>query len=1717
MTQTQPQDQLGGTPLQGDPLIGDKLTALPGLDLAAMDQKIQRMHTIDQTWDLPSIPDHTKLDLAMQTGTDHQSISDFLYGVWHDVGAAVAPVNPLSASPASALAVTSAPDRAATDQPAVNQSFDEDPNSTSNNLRKYWAGWAGLRAPAIVDPNSVNAFKEQAIQRGLLPDPGPDGTIDGTWTPDMRSIQAQMLNQDFSSRLGGNRPGAVSDNQLVGAVTKWMTPSGLIGAATKLDLLPDVGSLAHRWGNFIKHPGAHTLINAIGDTVDHAIIPVVNDFLLLNGVSEAMLFARGAELVDGAEAARGMFGTAESIRNSQIGRLANLGKAYDPIAEAKAFSEPSFLSKVVSHVPGVGETASEGMQAWRDWSGSQMAKKAVQTGMKLGIASNLEHLITPDSKKGTLGDIGNAITMHQYTKTIATNPITHGLQMVMDNAFAPSTLFGRGAVTDVAAGFTDAAKNKLIGVTANQRLTATIASAMHDKLVLEAANTDDPVIKDLASRVTAAWQKAGPSAAWVEYNGGNEEHAGAVATYLSAVAGLGSMAATKAARAGIDSKFSDSAGFRSQTQFYLNKGIAQLQHIDPEDMASYAGARAWGESANYKQVLKNTQKYLDAVQTPEGREEASKLIEWHQATRNGFWNDLLENHVNEGSLQTVLDDAWPTIGNWDKFTNAAHEITMARASGALGTDVRLLPAKSQLGRNLVENEVELTSSATPRTIGGLYPETGDLNLQRQLAPPRADDYVQRALTPLATPINPDLTSMTASALNTPTKQDALALAHYSKWLLSRRQILNDFEGASGARLTANFVAPLQQKAADAGQALHDVRPSIMNAWVDEIATNAKVGKNAAKRYAGITRWASENGITDLGDLKTKLDADISAVSGSSIWSDRFGVGRNLTVDAGEHLLNAQVRELRKAANWMAAEVDTSANPELAALGERLGNQGYKLVHGVKFIQPHDVADLDGTFADVTERTMHRLTLGAFIDRQEPASMKALRDRATRSELAGELTKVAKAGNLKTPAGQTVANALHPDSPELDQVLDLLHGHLKSMQDIRAQDVADAYQSRGMTGRLLARAANRGLPYTIHDMNFKQVEGAIGPVLGDHAVAAVHQALLNAKKAGGFKLNGLTQIENNLRAHDNVSGVLQVLGRTPIGHAIDEFKAAETKGKKAMAIAHGAAGSLFTPSAIAGGTIGAGLAAANTGGNPQATLAGGVGGAIAVPALKAKGFGWLAGKESAALAAHPTWQRYTHLADGLAHVRDELRFHLNPFFDLRRYTKGYALSLMHDMPEGVDPTANMSIGSFVKKYGPEETNRMRGAFKDIATGQFGGFNPDAIEDVSKAWAQEGLLGYNPTEHMVGMFGHLVKGGVDPEQAFKTAKDVYSYGTSGRSALEQSVNMIFFPFSFEKKLMKTAGKFISSDLSRAQMLHDGLQAYQTLDDRYDLSNYWQEHLPVLSQLEKVNAFAHGLSPGELGGINRPLIEAGLAMLGKGAEHAPFLNAFIPQGVNITNHDQGQTLIHLMARTLPIRNDMGRLLDDLKSQGHVMFSPGHLTEDAETQHGWTEANTLKDEVDQAAITHGHRKGIASVMAAQPGDSLYALKQAYEQKRLAINDKFPAWGKSIDSAIARRLTDERELKMRVTGIEERAATGKPPKPGDYGLATFAQYDDALHKKLTSHGVSIEDHPELVPGEIYQSVREMAVELAQKDPGFLNEYKRYFARTWGPIQRDLT
>ena len=94
-------------------------------------------------------------------------------------------------------------------------------------------------------------------------------------------------------------------------------------------------------------------------------------------------------------------------------------------------------------------------------------------------------------------------------------------------------------------------------------------------------------------------------------------------------------------------------------------------------------------------------------------------------------------------------------------------------------------------------------------------------------------------------------------------------------------------------------------------------------------------------------------------------------------------------------------------------------------------------------------------------------------------------------------------------------------------------------------------------------------------------------------------------------------------------------------------------------------------------------------------------------------------------------------------------------------------------------------------------------------------------------------------------------------------INNYGN--RTAAEKSVNAFFFPFSFEKTVVRELGGALLDSPSLRMMAAAAVLAYNSTDGQ--TSKKWMEdNLPLFKEAEKFNPFYHGTGLGQFGGINK-----------------------------------------------------------------------------------------------------------------------------------------------------------------------------------------------------------------------------------------------------------
>ncbi len=382
-----------------------------------------------------------------------------------------------------------------------------------------------------------------------------------------------------------------------------------------------------------------------------------------------------------------------------------------------------------------------------------------------------------------------------------------------------------------------------------------------------------------------------------------------------------------------------------------------------------------------------------------------------------------------------------------------------------------------------------------------------------------------------------------------------------------------------------------------------------------------------------------------------------------------------------------------------------------------------------------------------------------------------------------------------------------------------------------------------------------------------------------------------------------------------------------------------------------------------------------------------------------------------LDASLSMKHWTYLFDDLAALRDYFRFTLSPIFDASRYTEGAVLAQIGGVPEEVIAAGglryNMSPSKWKKTRARElaggrgkrilrEHTEAAGDEWDDVVDEFAtigrnrhDFDYEALEVGTARFRQIGIFGFNTQEWMASMYADLTRlHNVPPRKAYELARSAFTYGTKPRSAMEMTVNAVFFPFSFMKKTAGHAAKFLSEDWTRAAMMHDAVKGYSILNEEYDLDQLWRKHAPFLEKFQRLNPFAYGVTPGELGGADRPLIDfwnsspmaagttdqAGNALLFAG-QNTPIFNLFVPQAVTIKSEEEMLDYESLVRRIAPVWNDMTALYQDLQAQGHVFFGGTGITEEAEATLGFELVNQKRYELDIRLRVAGFEDGIGSI----------------------------------------------------------------------------------------------------------------------------------------------
>lgn len=1061
-------------------------------------------------------------------------------------------------------------------------------------------------------------------------------------------------------------------------------------------------------------------------------------------------------------------------------------------------------------------------------------------------------------------------------------------------------------------------------------------------------------------------------------------------------------------------------------------------------------------------------------------EKMRGLVDHHNSLREATLKELL-GKLDPATFQMYLVENAVDFSRGPVYHQAWGQLEAAEQAGMLENLV-VSPALTESDRIL-----------SFKQLGGEAAKKWSSSVHRMVvdtfrASEEGMDLRKSLVQPLAKDLNVGGSGLALQRLDEPVAQEALAFYHEVTGL--RRML----EGIRELKASEEGVSALTA----ALRGMDDARAGTF------FPDDPVFGKRALRKILGgmagqarhkviqqirrLGEFAVREGVS-LDDIEQELVERLTRISQDARWSLRWRVP---PVEEGGDIVETvkkQLKGLRHQTNFMAKAVD-GVPEELEA---QMAALGYKVVHGAGFLRPSDIADIVPEFADATARHAQRTALGSLLQRTDSEIVNKLKARKLRSELITQ---------LGPDSGLHLGSLENPGS-DLDQLVTDLWGILNEIQADQSAQLARAMEG-GLLTRSLGRARASQTPLGIESLTSKVASGLTQKSfikrltdLGytDDQAFKVWRAVKGSRDIG-FKTYGLYNIEAKLRSSPNLVDALRGLG-------VQDAPAFSLQ--RTGRIATGAVAGTYAANLA---TDGDGLFSEDW----DTTLLGAAGGALlgasraGIPLARKVADGWENSK----------FVRYAYLGDSLADMRDYVRFTISPLFDLGRYAEAHVLNQIGEIPTVNGRKVNIPLNNSPSAYRrriarkglPDGSSVDPKTHWAVRKGQFNAaarkdFNAEVLDGVTQRFSAVGIAGFSPADWMSASFATLMDAGVDAKNAYNAVRATYTYGNQLRSAAEMSMNFVFFPFSFTKKLVGHLGSFFSDDLTRLVVLHDMFKSYEMVSEHYDLDQELRDRLPILELMRRANMLAYGIGPGQFGGVNAPILQGAgnLAELVTGQEPLavidPFMNAFVPQVVEVNDEESGDRLVDNVRRYLPIFNDITSMLRAAQSQASVVGGTWR-TDEAENRLAWEEWRSFQEQVgsglEQAGMTWGQA-------LARP-----ELNDLISRKRAEISARYPSWKQQIGDGIAASTAIDMELKERVYDPQ-----GEP----DRALVQFYQVYELTTAALQQAGFSWE-RPEEIPPETFDLLRRLGIQLSQETPGFQRLYDRFFRRQIGDIVTEL-
>lgn len=1722
-----------------------------------LDLQYQAMVGVQNTWGFPQLPTEVTVDLLADPSLPTpESQEEFLYGLANDLEEATRPkIDIPQLEIARTVPAVEGPGARVPGMFQAEDAFVQD-------IRSKFASIAGVRAPEIIvsDPDhAVLDLKRKGIEGGYLPE---DTVLDGSWSPDLNRMRRNVLDDEFKKTLKGEEFGSVSAGQVLEQLDRWASPGSLLMTAAGLDMLPNLGKIGEEfenWGDNIKSwiddPFDIGKFGKALGPVDDILFPAVNAYLTFTGFRSVLLFGR---------ALRGVSAPGYGVLGP-LGKNMPLSRGLAPgagaqIPELMRFSSPGLISRGLgrrksSFLNELGYA----MEDWRRTSAVLMTKKAVQQGMKVGFVGEIENELTPQRYGySILGQGGTAEDRIQQFKDFrTTTPLGMAVSTALDIPFAPTSMLAPGAITGKVKRLGKPLEQRLIGLDKDKTLSVAVTTTLLDGL------SDLPEYEDRVSTARKLIkQNKVEDASAVLLTGetvvddGVRQKSGMIKMFLVGSVAL-HKAATDAAKAAGHAP--GTTKYKRTYHAMRNHFISRIRPFDfdeidmddPEQIRFFLdvhsgvlGADVEIDDAGRFVAGQKPAKRVGADGRKQHRERLSQMIadgdidkQWiddtiahHMDLRSGTYNDLLDG-VNETDIAVYLQDVFETLDDWDAWTGSNQ--FLHEWAGDADSVIQYIKPRGY------EKKWEPSSIET-QLLGKLLPDSKASNKSWNKLQVNLD--------------NGDV-AVNVARMDTPTKQDVVLLARRMKRLVQLKRAAGHVpEGATQGVIDEKFRQSLLDFAASKNKSVGELKKFELEEWSDTFLSPGQKADPTAPRdikddlmaYGRAVRTMDREGFKTFDEGLQFVDEQLKAIRNSDFF-DKIHIDRMLIDDVGKGRMKTDdelITDLNRAREFVAGELDVPDDVK-----DALAAQGYKAVAGRDFLFDGDMIGLDSPFADIVRADMKKRSLGLFFSRNENTAQQitALRRTQTASAMAREVNRAIDLGAWDGPTDGFDWSA---GSEIYDNIMANLYSQRSQLQSTATAAEDSAI---GLTSKIGTRMRNSGLPYTVNDLRIKDVDRALNgnpdlrppgqpPLYGPAAVKAITSALRKGKVLP-FERAGLGMLQDKLVSE---SWLRQGLNVFRYSEAADDAGFMHSVRQGAKVVGVGRSANAPRPELdlwrsyqhIGGAAFGAALGYAQTG-DPIVAAASGVAGGLEgqpSPGMFARnvarsgtfllgaqgaaaagasdmealafgagastlGFGFfrqgmtMAGRPAAKLTK--SWATYSRMGDAMIRERDRVRFALSPIFDIQRYTEGMVLSLTAqtgdvDLPVTVRPMKLSEQLTGKSKAQILDEYKLAGNTEEWL---------DAVES-GQAWFYErGLMGFSPTEWMAATHARLVHHGWESAEAADKVREIYTYGLKGRSGLEQSVNFVFFPFSFQKKYLGAVGKFMADDIGRAMVMHDTLKMLEIVSEHYDLEERYRDKLPILDQLRKVNSMAYGISPGQLGGINRPYLDIIRSSPGSADVYDGIVNIFLPQAVEINSEGDMENLKYNVRRVLPIMRDIQDLHEDIMEQGHVLTSPTFSSRREESRRGWEEYNDLRQKINDAARAAG-----VSPASVYRGQGAYAgVRQMYDEEIAEIGKRFPHWQESRIQASQRAVRKSAEI---------RDIVRTPETPAEVAMSQFDALVKTGEQAAGLTGGDFMYNADLVPPEFMTYLRQQAINLAIDVPGFDTYYRMYYQDMLGPIHQ---